>query len=112
MLALTGQAWDRETLQGNQRTVRTQPEPLSWADCPWDPWPDLSGPQAQSGAASSPMEVLVRLTLHPAHPGLQSKNPLETQRPHLRDSCSPRGWPHTQLGREDFEGVRVTMRIL
>ena len=29
MLALTGQAWDRETLQGAQRAARTQPEPRS-----------------------------------------------------------------------------------
>ena len=54
MLALTGQAWDRETLQGAQRAARTQPEPLSWADCPYDTWADFSGPQSQRGLPHHP----------------------------------------------------------
>ena len=71
MVALTGQARDRETLRGAQRAARTQPEPPRWAHCPWDPWTDLSRPQAQRGLPLHPGADLSRpqaqrgLPLHP-----------------------------------------------
>ena len=64
MVALTGQAWDRETLRGAQRAARTQSEPPRWADCPWDPWVDLSTPQAQRGLLLHPGADLSRPKAH------------------------------------------------
>ena len=95
MLALTGQAWDRETLQGNQRAARTQPEPLSWADCPYDTWADLSGPQAQKGLPLHPWADLSGLQ---AQRGGANPRAMQTARgTHGQISVGPRpraGLPH------------------
>ena len=78
MVALTGQAWDRETLRGAQRAARTQSEPPRWADCPWDPWVDLSTPQAQRGLLLHPGADLSRPQAQrglPLHPGADLSRP-------------------------------------